>query len=207
MPRVHPLSNHHVFGVDIDKGYVFCSTTSLLLYEGWICITKFQHNIEKPEASPYVHWLSSMTYIGTKTLPEWMLILWELTAEKASTYFELTTRKPRNYVGYNTVAYRTFPEKSWRCYRTTGGLDDYLNLTVKERLGRSQTPTVVADGWYPAMMHFSTDRTITIQKIASYRMTMSKRSWEYWSFWWENIYADHYFEEMELDLVEVFEDV
>ena len=81
-----------------------------------------------------------------------------------------------------------FPEKSWRCYRTRGGLDDYLNLILNERLAMSEHPIVVADGWYPSLMH--------------YRTTMPKRAWENWSYWWENFYADHYEKEMEIYYVE-----
>ena len=95
-----------------------------------------------------------------------------------------------------------FPEKSWRCYRTRGGLDDYLNLIVNERLAISEHPIVVADGWYPSLMHFSSEMDITIQKLRSYRTTMPKRAWENWSYWWENVYADQYEKEMEIYYVE-----
>ena len=70
----------------------------------------------------------------------------------------------------------------------------------------SEHPIVVAGGWYPTMMHFSTDMAITIQKLSSYRTTMPKRAWENWSYWWENFYADHYEEVMELDYVEPSEE-
>ena len=123
MAWINMERNYHVFGADTrDKGYVFCSTTSLLLYEGWLCCAEFRHSLEKPEAAPYLHWTSSMTYIGTKTMPEWMLILWEITAEETMTYYELTTRRPENYVGYNIASYRIFPEKNLEALQDEGRL-------------------------------------------------------------------------------------
>ena len=188
---------YHAFGVQKKRySYLFTPTRTRWLYNGWKLNREFLSILGRPPG-PRIAWNEWMTWVGAKSIAEWLdllLLKFEATAADAI-WFELVTKEndvgpDEPFYGGSIVTWRVFPSKTWARFKTVWMPEDYLNLNRGEGLADTTEPMVVANGWYPLFTY--RDPMEVVREAESFRATMPETAWTMWMFLWTNIYLTQY---------------